>query len=102
MSPDVPPTHFATMHRRKKNTLAHMFIFYISRIWSCWHRKMSRPFTHEGETYRVCLKCGMRREFDLQTWKTTRSYYFPKVRTRYVKPIVTHSKLRLIKLKRAS
>jgi hypothetical protein len=46
----------------------------------------------------------MRREFDLEAWKTGRSYYFPKVRTRHIKPasIVTHSKLRLIKLKRAS
>ena len=100
MSPDVPPTRLAAMHSRKKST--HTLFFLVSRIWSCWHRTMSRPFTHDGETYRVCLKCGMRREFDLQTWKTTHSYYFPRVRTRHIKPIVTHSKLRLINLKRAS
>ena len=102
MSPDGPPTQLATMHGRKKST--HTLLFLVSKLWSCWHRKMSRPFTHEGETYRVCLKCGMRREFDLEAWKTGRSYYFPKVRTRHLKPasMVTHSKLRLIKLKRAS
>jgi len=46
----------------------------------------------------------MRREFDLEAWKTGRSYYFPKVRTRHIKPasVVAQSKLRLIKLKRAS
>jgi hypothetical protein len=22
----------------------------------CWHRKMSRPFTRDGETYRLCLR----------------------------------------------
>ena len=91
MSPDGPP-----MHGRKKST--HTLLFLFSKLWSCWHRKMSRPFTHEGETYRVCLKCGMRLEFDLEAWKTGHSYYFPKVRTR----LVAHSKLRLIKLKRAS
>jgi len=84
------------MHGRKKST--HTFLFLISKIWSCWHRKMSRPFTHEGETYRVCLKCGMRRDFDLEAWKTGQSYYFPKVRA----SIVAQGKLRLIKLERAS
>ena len=102
MSPDGSPIPLATAHGPIKST--HTFLFLVSKLWSCWHRKMSRPFTHEGETYRVCLKCGMRREFDLEAWKTGRSYYFPKARTRHIKPasIVTHSKLRLIKLKRAS
>jgi len=100
MSPDGRPTQLATMHGRKKST--HTLLFLVSKIWSCWHRKMSRPFTHDGETYRVCLKCGMRREFDLKTWKTGHSYYFPRVRTRNLKQVVTQSKLRLIKLKRAS
>ena len=98
MSPDGPSTQFGP----KKST--HTLLFVVSKLWSCWHRKMSRPFTHEGETYRVCLKCGMRREFDVEGWKTGDSYYFPKVSTRHIKPanIVTESKLRLIKLKRAS
>ena len=100
MSPDGPTTQLATVHSSKKST--HTLLFLISKLWSCWHRKMSRPFTHDGETYRVCLKCGMRREFDLQAWKTGHSYYFPRVRTRYITPVVTHGKLRLIKLKRAS
>lgn len=100
MSPDGPSTPLATMHGRKKST--HTFLFVVSKIWSCWHRKMSRPFTHDGETYRVCLKCGMRREFDLEAWKTGHSYYFPRARTRHLKEVVRQTKLRLIKLKRAS
>lgn len=47
----------------------------ISKIWTCWHRRMSRPFTHDGNTYRVCLRCGVRRRFDLEQWKTHGSYY---------------------------
>jgi hypothetical protein len=100
MSPDGRPAQLATMHGCKKST--HTLLFLVSKIWSCWHRKMSRPFTHDGETYRVCLKCGMRREFDLEAWKTGHSYYFPRVRPRHLKQVVTQSKLRLIKLKRAS
>src|ERR1044072_9946242 len=44
----------------------------------CWHRKMSRPFTRNGETYRVCVGCGMRRKFDLAEWKTKGDYYNPR------------------------
>lgn len=46
----------------------------------CWHRKMSRPFTRDGETYRVCLRCGVHRQFDLKEWKTKGDYYNPDVR----------------------
>ena len=46
----------------------------------CWHRKMSRPFTRDGETYRVCLRCGVHRQFDLAEWKTKGDYYNPDTR----------------------
>lgn len=46
----------------------------------CWHRKLSRPFTRDGETYRVCLRCGMHRRFDLQEWQTKGDYYNACVR----------------------
>jgi hypothetical protein len=49
--------------------------YLISRIFSCWHRRMSRPFTRDGETYRVCLRCGMQRQFDLAAWQTRGGYY---------------------------
>ncbi len=51
----------------------------ISRVFNCWHTRMSRPVTHGRETYRACLRCGMRRKFDLQTWKSTGRYYSPSV-----------------------
>lgn len=47
----------------------------FSRIFVCWHRKMSRPFTRDGETYRVCLRCGKHRQFDVGEWKTKGVYY---------------------------
>lgn len=52
----------------------------FSRVLVCWHRKMSRPFTRQGETYRVCLRCGMHRQFDLEEWKTKGNYYNPSMR----------------------
>ncbi len=72
----------------------------ISKIWSCWHRQMSRPFTREGETYRACLRCGVHRRFDLEAWKTKGAYYHDQ---NLMEPVNTQSatvsaraKLRLI------
>jgi len=45
------------------------------RIVGCWHREMSRPFTVGGETYRVCLGCGARRQFISECWETTGRFY---------------------------
>ena len=49
--------------------------YFLQRLVSCRHRDMGRPFTREGRTYRSCAKCGMRREFDLETWKMKGRYY---------------------------
>ena len=72
----------------------------ISKIWSCWHRHMSRPFTRDGETYRVCLRCGVQRRFDLEAWKTKGAYYRDKKVTpaeiTQTKAVPTRVKLRLI------
>lgn len=42
-----------------------------NRIWNwlfgCRHRELSRAFTNEGQTYKVCLKCGMRLPYSLET-----------------------------------
>jgi len=45
------------------------------RVFGCSHRELSRPFTHQGKTYRTCLSCGMHRDFDLHTWKTFGPYH---------------------------
>jgi hypothetical protein len=53
--------------------------YVINRIFSCWHIRMSRPFTHERESYRTCLRCGMRRSFDVQKWKSRGRFYSPTI-----------------------
>ena len=72
----------------------------ISKLWSCWHRHMSRPFTRDGETYRVCLRCGVHRRFDLEAWKTKGAYYRDRRVTPTASPqnaaVPARAKLRLI------
>ena len=47
----------------------------VTRVFGCHHSSMSRPFTRDDRTYRVCLKCGKRRDFDLETWKMSGPFY---------------------------
>lgn len=47
----------------------------LGTLFGCWHRRMSWPITRDGQTYRACLKCGVRRSFDAKTWKTFGSFY---------------------------
>jgi hypothetical protein len=54
--------------------------YLVARPFTCWHRKLSRPITRDGETYRACLRCGMHRQFDLREWKSKGGYYNPKLK----------------------
>jgi hypothetical protein len=45
------------------------------RLFGCRHSKLSRPFTGAGQTYVVCLYCGMRRRFSLTQWRAEGEFY---------------------------
>ena len=47
----------------------------VGRFFGCWHSELSRPFTFEGESYRMCLDCGARRRFIPATWTSVGTYY---------------------------
>jgi hypothetical protein len=51
----------------------------LTRLFGCWHTRMSRPFTRDGETYCACLGCGARRRFDLQAWRMRGPYYYHRL-----------------------
>jgi hypothetical protein len=54
-------------------------VYLIGRVFGCWHWKMSRPITRGRESYRVCLRCGMHRAFDVERWRSTGRFYAPPV-----------------------
>jgi len=54
----------------------------VVRLFTCWHLKLTRPITRGNESYRACLRCGMRRRFDLTNWKLTGRFYSPSVEWR--------------------
>jgi hypothetical protein len=47
----------------------------VQRLLGCWQHDLSRPFTHQGRTYRVCVKCGLSRDFNVTAWKTQGASY---------------------------
>ena len=47
-----------------------------NRMFGCWHKEMSRPFSDDGQSYRVCLTCGARRDFNLKRWQMQGEFYY--------------------------
>jgi hypothetical protein len=54
---------------------------WLTRLFGCWHTEMSRPFTQDKKTYRACLDCGARRDFDPARWEMVGDYYYGKPST---------------------
>jgi hypothetical protein len=42
-------------------------------LFGCRHRELSRAFTSDNETYKVCLKCGARLRYSWQTMSLVRN-----------------------------
>ena len=53
---------------------------FLARAFGCRHRQMSLPFTRGNLTYRTCVACGARRDFDLVKREMVGPYYYPTVR----------------------
>lgn len=49
----------------------------FGKMFGCWHRHLSRPFTSIKESYRVCLECGARKHFDAETLETKGPFHYP-------------------------
>lgn len=67
---------------RKRAVRSFGILSYLSslliRIFGCSHRDMSRPFSpRAGLSYRSCLTCGARRNFDTKAYEMVGPYFFP-------------------------
>jgi len=53
-------------------------IGFLSTLFGCWHKDLSRPFTKKGRSsYRACTDCGARRRFNTQNLQTSGPFYYP-------------------------
>lgn len=49
----------------------------FGKIFGCWHKELSRPFTAKRSSYRACLDCGARKRFDSDSLRTIGPFYYP-------------------------
>jgi len=49
----------------------------VGSLFGCWHKDLSRPFTTKKSSYRACLECGARKEFDPRSLRTSGPFYYP-------------------------
>ena len=49
----------------------------LGKLFGCWHRDLTRPFSNKKVSYRVCTDCGARKVFDTKSFKTLGTFYFP-------------------------
>jgi len=52
-------------------------------VFGCHHKNLSRIFTLDGHTYRVCCDCGARFEYSLKTMSVERRLSVVPVLTRF-------------------
>ena len=74
--------HYSHPEQGKIHHIASATWHWLGTLLGCPHKEMSRPFSRQGETYRVCINCGARRTFDQKTWKPVGPYYFRPASTR--------------------
>ena len=64
----------------------------LQRVLGCWQHDLSRPFSHRGRTYRLCVKCGMCRDFNPDAWETHGPSYRLPASMGYGNPMSTDRK----------
>jgi hypothetical protein len=52
-------------------------IGFLGSVFGCWHKNLGRPFTNKRVSYRACLECGARKQFDPKNLRTVGPFYYP-------------------------
>ena len=64
-----------------RDTLTQPFTKALERAFGCHHSHLSRVFTIDGHSYKVCCDCGARFRYSLRTMSILRRHkHFPGLR----------------------
>jgi hypothetical protein len=47
-------------------------------LFGCWHTRMSKPVTIDNTTFCYCKDCGLRRNYDFETFQPQGAFYSPR------------------------
>lgn len=67
---------------RKREFMA-IFLAILEFVFGCHHVHLSRVFTLQGETYKVCCDCGTKFAYSLQTMSIGRRLPLASISTRF-------------------
>jgi len=73
--------HYSNADRRRIADITKGLGSWLIGIFGCTHKQMSRPFSRQGENYRVCIGCGAHQRFDPQTWDSRGPFYYKAANT---------------------
>ena len=51
---------------------------FIKWLFGCWHSRMSKPVTIDNTTFCYCKDCGLRRNYDFETFRPLGAFYAPR------------------------
>lgn len=60
----------------------------LAKFFGCEHKNISRPFISNRISYRTCLQCGARKQFNTETFETFGDFYYPPAEKLEAKEIV--------------
>ncbi len=66
-----------------KGSFMAIFLAILDFMFGCHHVHLSRVFTLQGETYKVCCDCGAKFAYSLQTMSIERRLPLIPVQTRF-------------------
>ena len=90
--PSTGPMNVSIMPANVKQTVQS----WLNRLIGCWHLEMSRPFSSEGQAYRVCVNCGAHRSFNLKNWEMKGSFYYDQPSTKQLSAFKEMAALRRV------
>jgi hypothetical protein len=73
--------HYPNSDRARESNLSIILGRWLGELFGCPHKEMSRPFSRQGETFRVCITCGAHRQFDAKSWNSVGPFYYKATRT---------------------
>ncbi len=65
------------VNTQRGETVAGRKIGIVGKLFGCWHKRLTRPFTSDKNTYMACLECGARKKVDAKEFKVSRAFYYP-------------------------
>lgn len=61
----------------RSETAAGRKISLMGKLFGCWHKRLTRPMTSRHESYRACIECGARKNFNTESFKSSGPFYYP-------------------------